>query len=174
MVKNLIIRPELEKDYSRITEINDLAFGQTNEGILVEKLRQTDNFISRLSLVAELNNLVVGHILFYPVIIKYDTAKYDSLSLSPMSVIPKFQRRGIGSKLVVEGLKMAKILSHKAVIVIGHSEYYPRFGFEPASKWNIKVPFDVPDNAFLALELISGGLMDKSGTVIYPEGFNDV
>ncbi len=78
MVKNLIIRPELEKDYSRITEINNLAFGRTNEGKLVEKLRQTANYIPKLSLVAELNNLVIGHILFYPIIIKSDSSRYNS------------------------------------------------------------------------------------------------
>jgi putative acetyltransferase len=170
---HLIIRPEKEYDNPRIREVNDLAFGQENEGRLIEKLRQTENFIPELSLVAERDDEVVGHILFYPVIIRSAKAKYHSLSLGPMAVTPAYQRQGIGSQMVKEGLETAKTLGHKSVIVVGHPEYYPRFGFRPASQWTIKVPFDVPDEAFLALELVIDELKGKSGTVEYPEEFNE-
>lgn len=169
----LIIRPERENDYSKIRGVNDLAFGQENEGRLIEKLRQTEKFIPKLSLVAELNNEIVGHILFYPVIIRSATSKFQSISLGPMAVIPAYQRQGIGIRLVKEGLETAKKLGHKSVIVVGHPEYYPRFGFKSASQWKIKVPFDVPDEVFLALELVNGELKAKSGTVEYPEEFNE-
>ena len=169
----LIIRPERENDYPKIREVNDFAFGQENEGRLIEKLRQTENFIPELSLVAERNDEVVGHILFYPVIIRSDTSKFHSLSLGPMAVTPAYQRQGNGSQMVKEGLKVAKKLGHKSVIVVGHPEYYPRFGFKPSSQWKIKVPFDVPDEAFLALELVKDELKGKSGTVKYPDEFNE-
>jgi len=169
----LKIRPETEEDLTKITEVNDLAFGQKNEGILVERLRKTDSFISELSLVAELEGKIVGHILFYPVTIRSADSEFLSLSLGPMAVIPELQRLGIGSQLVSEGLQAAKRLGHRSVIVLGHPEYYPRFGFKPASRWNIKAPFDAPDEAFMALELVAGELKDKGGTVEYPEEFTD-
>jgi len=169
----LKIRPETEEDLTKITEVNDLAFGQKNEGILVERLRKTDSFISELSLVAELEGKIVGHILFYPVTIRSADSEFLSLSLGPMAVIPELQRLGIGSQLVSEGLQAAKRLGHRSVIVLGHPEYYPRFGFKPASRWNIKAPFDAPDEAFMTLELVAGELKDKGGTVEYPEEFTD-
>lgn len=169
----LKIREETENDYLKIREVNDLAFGQENEGRLIEKLRQTEKFIPGLSLVAEINNEVVGHILFYPVIIHSATADFHSLSLGPMAVTPAYQRQGIGSQLVREGLKAAKTLGHKSVIVVGHPEYYPRFGFKPASQWKIKMPFEVPDEAFLALEIVIDDLKGKSGIVEYPKEFNE-
>jgi len=169
----LIIRPEREKDYRKIREVNDSAFGQKDEGILIERLRQAEKYLPELSLVAELNDEIVGHILFYPVIIRSDTSKFQPISLGPMAVSPEYQRQGIGSQMVREGLKAAKKLGHKSVIVVGHPEYYPRFGFKPSSQWKIKVPFDVPDEAFLALELVKDELKGKSGTVEYPEEFNE-
>lgn len=171
---NLKIRPETYEDYSKITEVNDLAFGQKNEGLLVEKLRMTESFIPELSLVAEFENEIVGHILFYPITINSNDKKYNSLALAPMSVLPQYQNEGIGAKLVIDGLDLAKKLNHKSVIVLGHPEYYPKLGFEPASKWNIRAPFEVPDNAFLALELIPNELKNRSGIVEYPKEFNEV
>ena len=169
----LKIREETENDYSKIRQVNDLAFGQENEGRLIEKLRQTEKFIRELSLVAELDDEIIGHILLYPITIHSDTSKFHSISLGPMAVIPIHQRKGIGSRLVIEGLEATKKLGHRSVIVVGHPEYYPKFGFKRASQWNIKVPFEVPDDAFLALELVEGELEGKRGTVEYPEEFNE-
>jgi putative acetyltransferase len=169
----LKIRAETENDYPKIREVNDLAFEQENEGRLIERLRQTEKYIPELSLVAELDDEIIGHILFYPITIHSDISKFLSISLGPMAVTPVLQRKGIGSQLVIEGLEAAKKLGHRSVIVVGHPEYYPKFGFKRASQWNIKVPFEVPDDAFLAMELAEGELEGKSGTVEYPKEFNE-
>ena len=173
MNEGVIIRAEEEKDYAKITEVNDLAFGQKNEGLLVERLRQTENYIPALSLVAELNDEIIGHILFYPVTVQSAGSRYPTLSLGPMAVIPEYQRKGVGSRLVFEGFEAAKALGHESVIVIGHPDYYPRFGFRLASRWDINSPFEVPVEVFLGLELVEGALKGKSGTVEYPKEFEE-
>jgi len=171
---NIVIRQEAKSDYKKISEVNDLAFGQPNEGLLVEKLRLNPNFINQLSLVAVNDDKVIGHILFFPIIIKENENKHDSLALAPMSVLPDFQKQGVGSKLILEGLRIAKILKHKSVIVLGHKDYYPKFGFLGASNWGIKAPFDVPDEVFMAMELTENGLWEVSGVVQYPKEFEEV
>ena len=169
----VVIRPESKKDYPAIKEINDLAFGHSNEGILIEKLRRSPGFIPGLSLVAEYGAKLIGHILFYPVKINSPSAVYVSLALAPMSVHPAYQRSGVGKRLVIDGLKRAKEMGYSSVIVLGHSEYYPRFGFKRASAFGIRCPFKVHDNVFLAFELVSGALKDVKGVVEYPKPFND-
>jgi len=154
--------------------MNNLAFKQENEGRLVENLRKNTDFIPGLSLVAEEDNELVGHILFFPIKIINDKLIHTSLALAPMSVHPSRQKKGIGSALVRQGLKAAKEKGFKSVIVVGHANYYPRFGFKPASGWNIKAPFDVPKDVFMAVELTENGLKNVAGTVKYPDEFNDV
>ncbi len=171
---NIIIRQELKEDHARIKEINDQAFKQEDESRLVNKLREKDQFIPELSLVAETDETVVGHILFYPVKINSANQKHTTLSLGPMSVLPEYQKKGIGGKLINEGLKRAKDFGFRSVIVVGHSEYYPKFGFTKASKWSIKVPFEVPDEVFMALEVVEGELKDKSGIIEYPTEFMEM
>jgi len=171
---NAKIRHETDRDYRGITEVNDLGFGQKNEGQLILRLRETRKFIPELSLVAEIESRIVGHILFYPIEIKSDDQVFPSLALAPMAVLPESQKQGIGSQLVREGLKRARDLGFKSAIVLGHAAYYPRFGFEPASRWGIRPPFDVPDDVFMALELVKDALKDIQGTVEYPPEFNDV
>ena len=171
---DLIIRQENSADYTSIKSVNDLAFGQASEGVLVEKLRKNSKFIEGLSLVAELGEKIVGHILFFPIWIIDGKVKHQSLALAPMSVLPTHQNKGIGGNLIVEGLKVAQTYGFKSVIVLGHDAYYPKFGFLSASKWGIKAPFDVPDNVFMAQELIGNGLEGISGTVEYPREFDAV
>ena len=159
--------------------MNDLAFGKPAEGKLVEKLRKNPKFIPELSLVAEIDGKIVGHILFYPVVIKSGAGdeeyeEYKIISLAPLSVRPEFRKQGIGGRLIKEGLEACRKLGYGSVIVLGHPEYYPKFGFEPASKWGIKDPFGAPEKAFMALELKEGTLEGVSGVVEYPEEFNDV
>ena len=168
------IRPENKNDYSVITMINDMAFGQEAEGKLVEKLRKNRKFIKELSLVASMGNEVVGHILFFPILIKSNEKEFQSLALAPMSVIPELQSLGIGSQLVEKGLSKAKKLGHQSVIVLGHDKYYPKFGFKPASKFDITAPFEVPDQAFMAIELEKNSLDCVQGCVEYPKEFNDL
>jgi len=170
---DIIIRQESPRDYAAIKEINDLAFKQANESMLIETLRDSPDFIPGLSLVAEFEQKIIGHILFYPVKIVNDSIEYVTLALAPMAVHPDYQRRGIGSKLVKEGLKRAKDLGHGSVIVAGHPEYYPRFGFKEASGFGIRTPFNVPDNAFLAIELANDALKDVKGIVKHPQPYLD-
>jgi len=172
----IVIRSERKEDFDKITEINDQAFGLPDEGNLIINLRKTRDFNAHLSLVAvdADNDKTMGHILFYPIKIKSGDTEYQSLSLAPMSVLPEFQRKMIGSKMVTEGLIREKNLGYKSVIVLGHVNFYPRFGFQPASKWGINCPFDVPNEAFMTLELVENGLHKTEGVVVYPKEFDDV
>ncbi len=170
---NTTIRKEEEKDYKQIYEVNKLAFQQENESKLIEKIRKSKNFIPGLSIVAEIDNRIVGHILFSKIKI-IGASDYESLALAPMAVIPEFQKKGIGSELIKKGIAKAKELGFDSIIVLGHKEYYPRFGFQRASKWDIKCPFEVPEDVFMAIELTEKALEGKAGTVEYPDEFNEV
>jgi putative acetyltransferase len=166
------IRQEQAQDQKQVFHVHSMAFGQEDEARLVDALRPDPAFIPELSLVAIIDESIVGHILFSRITIKAaDGTAFDSLALAPMAVMPDFQHKGIGSMLVKSGLARALELGYASVIVLGHEHFYPRFGFAPASKWNIKAPFEVPDKAFMALELVPGSLHHISGTVIYPEPF---
>lgn len=166
---NEVIRSETPKDFEQITILNDLAFKRPNEGLMISALRKNNKFIPELSLVAEIDSKIVGHILFFPLNIISGEKNYEVLSLAPLAVLPEYQKKGIGKELVTEGLKKSKDMGYKAIVVLGHPTYYPKFGFEPASKWNIKPPFDdVPDEASMGLELLEGFLRDKAGGIEYP------
>jgi predicted N-acetyltransferase YhbS len=166
----MIIRREKEEDFNNIYEINKQAFDQKDESELIERIRAGKNFIPELSLVAEENGKIIGHILFSKIKI-IGKKEFESLALAPMAVLPTYQNQGIGAKLIKEGLKKARKLGFDSVIVLGHKNYYPRFGFERASRWNIKCPFEVPDEAFMAIELNVGALKERSGIVEYPREF---
>ncbi|MDR7870791.1 MAG: N-acetyltransferase [Tissierellaceae bacterium] len=170
------IRQEIEKDYKLSEIVVEKSFKNAKhtdhtEHFLVAKLRKSDAFIPELSLVAEIDGQIVGHIMLTKLNIENEENNYESLGLAPVSVLPEYQNKGIGSKLIRDSLKIAKEKGFKSVIVLGHDKYYPRFGFRPASKWDIKAPFDVPDEAFMALELEIGSLADVSGTVVYSKEF---
>jgi len=170
----LTIRQEHPKDFQAVYEINKQAFGQKAEANLVDDLRQSDAFVPELSLVSELDNQLVGHILFTKIKIVNGDLAHESLALAPMAVSADFQKQGIGEQLIREGLKRAAELGFGSVIVLGHEHYYPKFGFEPASKWGIKASFDVPDEVFMAIEIIPNALKHISGTVQYPKEFDSV
>jgi putative acetyltransferase len=166
---NIEIRPEKPEDYPAIKRVNDLAFEQPNEGLLVEELRRNPHFIPELSLVALYKNEVVGHILFLPVRIICEDSPAISLALAPMAVLPEHQGKGIGGRLIEEGIAVAKTMEYESIIVVGRPGYYPRFGFQPASKWGLMTPYDwVPDEAFMAIELIQNSLEGKAGMVEFP------
>lgn len=170
---DVIIEPEQKKDYNSITKIHDLAFGQPSEGKMVIALRKNPHYISKLSLVARYNNSIIGHVLFFPIDIKTASKTCSTLSLAPMAVHPDFQNKGIGGRLIEKGFEAAIELGFKSVIVVGHPNYYPRFGFKPASKWGISLPFDVPDEAFLAIELENGSLKNCKGLIEYPDEYKE-
>ncbi len=176
MTDNIILRQETQADFLEVFEVNHLAFGQENEAKLVDALRHNETaFVPELSIVAVKDNTVVGHILFTKINIKGNKGNLnESLALAPMSVRPEHQKNGIGGQLIRKGLEVAKILGYKSIIVLGHEHYYPKFGFEPAEKWKINAPFEVPSNVFMAMELVAGGLKNVSGTVNYPKEFETV
>lgn len=169
---SIVIREENNKDFNEVYEVIKSAFmnaeyTDNNEHNLVNKLRDSEAFVKGLSLVAEDNDKIVGHIM----LTKINIGNNESLALAPLSVLPNYQKSGIGSKLIIESHKRAKELGYNSVVVLGHSDYYPRFGYEPASKWGIKAPFEVQDENFMAIELVKDGLKDVSGTVNYAKEF---
>jgi len=170
---NITIRKEEERDYKKVYEVNRLAFQQENESKLIEKIRKGNNFVPDLSLVAKIDDEIVGHILFSRIKIVGDSI-FESLALAPMAVIPEFQKQGIGAELIKKGIDKAKELGFDSIIVLGHKEYYPKFGFKRASNWSIECPFEVPDEAFMAIELTEKAFEDKAGTVRYPDEFMEV
>ena len=127
-----------------------------------------------LSLVALQDNQVVGHILFSPVSVTSDSDSVNALSLGPMAVLPVHQNKGIGSELVEAGLRKCADAGHEIVVVLGHSNYYPRFGFKTAKDFGIQCEFDVPDDVFMVTELRDGALAGRSGVVRYQPEFNTV
>lgn len=177
MKGQITIRKETKGDIKEIFEVNHIAFGQDNEAKLVDALRNNPTvFIPELSLVAIKNNSIVGHILFTKIKLINDNKKEsESLALAPMAVKPEFQHKGIGGVLIKYGFDVAKKLGYSSVIVLGHKVFYKKFGFDTATKWNIKAPFELKDEEnYMAIELVEGGLKDTSGTVLYPKEFEMV
>ena len=166
------IRSELPEDVEAIYSLNQEAFEGIVEANLVNNLRASNAMT--LSLVAIKNNEIVGHIAFSPVTIEYDRATVNAVGLAPMAVSPEFQRSGIGSQLIEEGLNRIRTAGHDLVVVLGHPEYYPRFGFVPAKKYGIRWEHDVPEEAFMIKELREGALREVRGTVKYRPEFNEV
>ncbi len=166
------IRPEQAMDAFKIKTINDLAFEGHNESELIAGIRQTDAFIPELSLVAEREGEVVGHILFSHISIDHETGSFPSLALAPVAVHPGHQLKGIGSTLIWEGINRAKKLGYSSVVVLGHPEYYPTFGFIPAGEKGIEAPVEVPREAFMVLELVPNALDHVKGKVKYSDPFN--
>lgn len=158
------IRSERPDDLVDIRHVNDSAFCQRDESRIVEALR--DGGHARLSLVAEIDGRVVGHILFSASAIETESGVVDALALAPMAVLPGFQRRGVGSALVREGLRLSCERGARIVLVLGHADYYPRFGFSPELARALECEYAGPH--FMALELVEGALRDVRGTVRYP------
>ena len=165
------IRQESQGDHAAVYDLIYRAFKQEDEAKLVNALREDAAFVPELSLVATDSDRIVGHILFTKINIKSDKTQCESLALAPVSVLPAHQGAGIGGALIRRGLEEALTLGFKSVILLGHAEYYPRFGFEPAQRWGIKAPFDVPPEVFMAIELEAGALENCSGTVQYSAPF---
>lgn len=170
----ITLRKETKTDYPGIRRINDIAFGRKAESRLIDLLRKKDEFVADLSIVAEQNEQLIGHILFTPIKIESGSESYQTLCLAPMSVLPEFQQKSIGKLLVIQGLQVAKDLGYNSVVVLGHPSFYPKFGFEPASKWGIKSPFPAPDEAFMAIELFRDCLKKVNGKVVFPPEFDDL
>ena len=165
---SIIIRPETTADHEAIRHVNRLAFSQDEEARLVDALRE-GGFV-RVSLVAEKEGQVVGHILFSDLPIITGDGTVAALALAPMAVLPELQRQGIGSALVQSGLATCRLQSHRIVVVLGHAHFYPRFGFSPKLAAHLESPFSGSDS-FMALELVPGALDGVVGRVQYPPPF---
>ena len=173
-MSSMIIRPETRADHAAIEEVNREAFGREVEARLVENLRRSSSFIPELSLVAARDGSILGHILFCHMAIEMDHGCLSALSLAPLAVRPGYQNLGIGSELVRHGLRQCQALGHKLVVVVGHPNYYPRFGFTSARANGLEAPFPVPDEAFMVLELVPGALNGIRGMITYPPAFDGV
>lgn len=163
------IRPETSDDVDAIREVNRLAFGGDDEARLVDLLRSSGDVL--VSLVAVAENRVIGDILFSPLVIETPEGEILGAALAPLAVTPEWQRRGVGSALVRAGLEECRRQEFGAVIVLGHPEYYPRFGFSPDLARALRSPFGEQGDAWMALELVPGSLSTVSGLVRYADAF---
>jgi putative acetyltransferase len=168
----MTIRPEQSEDVAAIRLVVTAAFGQAAEADLVEKLRAHGKAV--VSLVAEVDGQIVGHILFSEVTVETNPRNRKLIGLAPLAVLPAFQRRGVGGKLTHAGLAACCAAGFDAALVLGHPEYYPRFGFVPASRFGITSEYKVRDELFMALELRADALTACSGLAEYQPEFNEV
>ncbi len=166
------IRSETQKDYSIVAQIHKLAFGREEEELLVKKIRDSQYYIPELTLLAEVNDSVIAHAMFsYIHLVGEET--FQVLGLAPIAVHPDFQNQGIGSALVNAGLSKANVLEQTLIIVLGHPEFYSRFGFKPSTNFGIESPFSVPEDAFMVKPLKKYSPRYK-GKVVYPAAFENV
>ena len=164
---SVLLRAENPDNESEIRRIHEAAFGRPDEADLVTRLRNEGVVIA--SLVAEVEKRVVAHICFSRMSIETTSGRVAAVALAPMAVLPEQQRRGIGGKLIKYGLHFLSRLGERAVIVVGHPDYYPRFGFSTDKARFLVSPF--PPEAFMALELTTGALDGVRGKVRYPDAF---
>lgn len=167
----MLIRAEEDTDRAVVHALNVAAFERPTEAELVDALRVQAK--PTCSLVAEEGGRVVGHIFFSPVTLSGHTG-LQIMGLAPMAVAPSHQRHGIGSALVRAGLERCRVLGIGAVVVLGHPEYYPRFGFLPLARFGIGSEYDAPEDAFMVSELQPGYLCGVSGTIQYHAAFKNV
>jgi len=165
----LTVRPETPEDIDSIRHVNEQAFGQEAEAEIVDKLR--NRAALTVSLVAVQKNEIVGHIAFSPAAIESESLSFEAVVLAPMAVLPAYQKQGIGGQLVRAGLEECRGLGYEVVVVLGHPTYYPRFGFVPAKPKGITCEFEVPEEAFMVLELREGALTERSGMVKFQPEF---
>lgn len=168
----IIVRAETAEDIEAVRRVNELAFEQAEEATLVDALRVAAH--PHISLVAEADGQVIGHIFLSPVTIEMEERAPLIYGLAPMAVLPEYQNQGVGSRLVREGLSECRRIGCGAVVVLGHPEYYPRFGFVPASRKGLRCEYPVPDEAFMVVELTPGALLSARGLVKYHPEFGNV
>lgn len=172
------IRTEVKQDFKAVFEVIKNAFeneeySDHKEHYLVERLRSSDAFVPELSLIAEIDNQIVGYILLTKInIVDANTNNsYTSLALAPVAVLQTYQGNGIGGKLIETAHKKAKDLGFSSVVLLGHENYYPRFGYKLTKEFGIKLPFDVPEANCMAIELSENSLQNVNGIVQYPKEF---
>jgi putative acetyltransferase len=165
----MLVREETPADFDAIREINRLAFGGEAEGQLIDRLRADGDVV--LSLVAQIDGEVVGHILFSKLQSQTKGRAIKAVALAPMAVTPEFQERGIGTALIERGHALLRERGYTVVVVLGHPDYYPRFGFTSAKGQALKSPYSELGEAYMALELVPGALEGVTGTITYADAF---
>ena len=171
MPRAVAIRDEAAPDRAGVRQVNERAFGQPAEADLVEALHRAGAAV--ISLVAEVDGQIVGHILFSPVTVEPHAGK-RLLGLAPMAVDSEWQGRGMGSELIRAGLARATEAGYDGVVVLGHTTYYPRFGFRPAAEFGLGCEYDAPPEAFMAVALPGRSLDGVHGLVRYHQAFGQV
>lgn len=175
---DVIIREERQKDFEKINQVVKAAFKnveQTDhtEHLLLERLRKSQAYIPALSLVAQTpQGEIVGHLLLSKAHIINGSQSFEVLALAPLSVAPAFQRNSIGSKLIEVAHQRAKKLGYAAIVLLGHKDYYPRFGYKKASLFGVSFPFNAPDDCCMVAELRKNALRGISGVVCYSQAFS--
>ena len=175
---DVIIREERQKDFEKINQVVKAAFKnveQTDhtEHLLLERLRKSQTYIPALSLVAQTpQGEIVGHLLLSKAHIINGSQSFEVLALAPLSVAPAFQRNSIGSKLIEVAHQRAKKLGYAAIVLLGHKDYYPRFGYKKASLFGVSFPFNAPDDCCMVAELRKNALRGISGVVCYSQAFS--
>lgn len=175
---DVIIREERQKDFEKINQVVKAAFKnveQTDhtEHLLVERLRKSQAYIPALSLVAQTpQGEIVGHLLLSKAHIINGSQSFEVLALAPLSVAPAFQRNSIGSKLIEVAHQRAKKLGYAAIVLLGHKDYYPRFGYKKASLFGVSFSFNAPDDCCMVAELRKNALRGISGVVCYSQAFS--
>jgi putative acetyltransferase len=164
---NLVVRSERSEERSEVRLVNEAAFICSNEAELVDQLRSEG--VVLLSLVAEMESQIVSHILFSRMSIQAHGGSISAVALAPMTVLPRYQRSGIGGRLIRSGLEILRDCSEEIIVVLGHPGYYPRFGFSTEKARALESPF--PPDAFMAIELTPGALDGVRGIVKYPNAF---
>jgi putative acetyltransferase len=172
-MEDMHLRTETADDYQRVFDLNYRAFGnREDESRLIERIRESADFIPELSIVAVEDEMVIGHILLSGAKVTDGTAAHNVIALAPIAVHPDYQGKGVGGRLIEEGLSRCKALGYGLVLLIGHPSYYPKFGFTPARAFGLELKqFEVPDEVFQVYELQEGQLGDIKGELRYPEAF---
>lgn len=168
----IVIRPEQSEDIAMVHHVVHQAFGQQAEANLVDALRR--NGKAKICLVAEDNGRVIGHILFSEVMLEAGENRLIGIGLAPLAVSPERQNEGIGSRLSEEGMSRCREAGYLFAVVLGHPEFYPRFGFVPASRFGVKSEYNVRDEVFMAMELQEGSLAGFAGVAKYQPEFSEV
>ncbi len=169
-LENLHVRDEQPGDHADVRHINEAAFETPAEASLVDALRQSASPL--VSLVCTSDAQLLGHILFSPVSVDGRTGPW--MGLAPMAVAPQVQHQGIGTALVQAGMARCKAIGITGIVVLGHPDYYPSFGFRPAHTLGLTCVYDVPPQVFMAYELVAPGFDGCSGLVRYHRAFDDV
>ncbi|MBL7704444.1 MAG: N-acetyltransferase [Taibaiella sp.] len=172
----ITIRQEQLSDHAIVFQLiaaafRDEMYSDKREQFLVARLRNTEDFIPDLSLVAEVDGRIVAYILLTAIKIISTNEEIPSLALAPVAVLPVFQGKGLGAALIEKAHGIARDLGYQSVIVLGHEKYYPKFGYQPLHYFNLSLPFEAPPENCMAIELVPGALKGLDGKVVYPAAF---